>query len=57
MPVTCWSVTTASESYERNPAALPWDEMGIDVVYECTGLFTDREKAAMHIQAGAKKSS
>ena len=40
---------------ERNPAALPWDEMGIDVVYECTGLFTDREKAAMHIQAGAKK--
>ncbi|MGD2006335.1 MAG: type I glyceraldehyde-3-phosphate dehydrogenase [Pseudomonadales bacterium] len=40
---------------ERNPAALPWDEMGVDVVYECTGLFTDREKAAMHIQAGAKK--
>ena len=40
---------------ERNPAELPWNEMGIDVVYECTGLFTDREKAAMHIQAGAKK--
>lgn len=40
---------------ERNPAALPWHEMDIDVVYECTGLFTDREKAAMHIQAGAKK--
>lgn len=40
---------------ERNPAALPWGELDIDVVYECTGLFTDRDKAAMHIQAGAKK--
>ncbi|MGJ3493474.1 Glyceraldehyde-3-phosphate dehydrogenase [Piscirickettsia salmonis] len=40
---------------ERNPESLPWDTMNIDVVYECTGLFTKREKAAMHITAGAKK--
>ena len=40
---------------ERNPLALPWGELDIDVVYECTGLFTERDKAAMHIQAGAKK--
>ncbi len=40
---------------ERNPAALPWGELDVDVVYECTGLFTDRTKAAMHIEAGAKK--
>lgn len=40
---------------ERDPANLPWKELGIDVVYECTGLFTDRNKAALHLQAGAKK--
>ncbi|MEO6419616.1 MAG: type I glyceraldehyde-3-phosphate dehydrogenase, partial [Polyangiaceae bacterium] len=40
---------------ERDPAKLPWKELGADVVLECTGLFTDREKAAMHIAAGAKK--
>ena len=40
---------------ERNPAALPWGDLNIDVVYECTGLFTDRAKAAMHLEAGAKK--
>lgn len=40
---------------ERNPAALPWGEMDIDVVYECTGLFTDRSKAQMHLDAGARK--
>ena len=40
---------------ERDPSKLPWGEMGIDVVLECTGLFTNREKAGMHIQAGAKK--
>ncbi|MFU8785197.1 type I glyceraldehyde-3-phosphate dehydrogenase [Aliidiomarina sp.] len=39
----------------RNPADLPWQEMNIDVVYECSGLFTEREKAALHLQAGAKK--
>ncbi len=40
---------------ERNPAALPWDELGVDVVLECTGLFNSKEKASAHIQAGAKK--
>lgn len=40
---------------QRNPADLPWGEMNIDVVYECTGLFTDKDKAMAHIQAGAKK--
>ena len=40
---------------ERNPAALPWKKLDVDVAYECTGLFTAREKAAMHLEAGAKK--
>ena len=40
---------------ERNPASLPWDSLGIETVFECTGLFRDREKASGHITAGAKK--
>jgi glyceraldehyde 3-phosphate dehydrogenase len=40
---------------EKDPAKLPWKDMGVDIVLECTGLFTDREKAAQHLQAGAKK--
>ena len=40
---------------EKDPAALPWGEMGIDVVIESTGLFTDPEKAHAHIDAGARK--
>jgi glyceraldehyde 3-phosphate dehydrogenase len=40
---------------KRNPAELPWTEMGVDVVLECTGLFTTKEKAGAHITAGAKK--
>ena len=40
---------------EKDPAMLPWGELGIDVVFECTGLFTDVEKASAHINAGAKK--
>ncbi|BAU56955.1 type I glyceraldehyde-3-phosphate dehydrogenase [Halorhodospira halochloris] len=40
---------------ERNPADLPWGDLGVDVVMECTGLFTSKEKAGAHIQAGAKK--
>jgi glyceraldehyde 3-phosphate dehydrogenase len=40
---------------ERDPAALPWAELGADVVIESTGLFTDRESAAKHLAAGAKK--
>ncbi len=40
---------------ERDPAKLPWGELGIDVVMECTGLFTSKEKASAHLQGGAKK--
>ncbi len=40
---------------ERDPAKLPWGELGIDVVMECTGLFTSKEKSMPHINAGAKK--
>jgi glyceraldehyde 3-phosphate dehydrogenase len=40
---------------ERDPTALPWGELGIDVVLESTGLFTDREGAQQHLEAGAKK--
>lgn len=40
---------------EKNPQDLPWKELGIDVVMECTGFFTDKEKAMAHIEAGAKK--
>ena len=40
---------------KRNPAELPWKEMGVDVVLECTGFFTTKEKAGAHIAAGAKK--
>src|SRR5256886_625115 len=40
---------------ERDPAALPWGELGVDVVIESTGLFTDRDSAAKHLAGGAKK--
>ncbi len=40
---------------ERDPLNLPWKELGVDIVLECTGLFRSREKAAMHLTAGAKK--
>src|SRR3954469_8508689 len=40
---------------ERDPAALPWDELGVEVVIESTGLFTKRADAAKHLEAGAKK--
>ena len=40
---------------ERDPAALPWGELGVDVVVESTGLFTDREGASKHLEAGARK--
>jgi len=39
----------------RNPAELPWGELGVDVVLECTGLFTSKEKASAHLKGGAKK--
>src|SRR5579884_1872116 len=40
---------------ERDPAALPWDDLGAEVVIESTGLFTDRENASKHLEAGARK--
>ncbi len=40
---------------EKDPAALPWKDCGVDIVAECTGLFRDREKAGKHLTAGAKK--
>jgi glyceraldehyde 3-phosphate dehydrogenase len=40
---------------EKDPAKLPWKELGVDIVLECTGLFADKEKAMAHVTAGAKK--
>jgi glyceraldehyde 3-phosphate dehydrogenase len=40
---------------ERDPAKLPWKELNVDVALECTGIFTDKAKAALHLQAGAKR--
>jgi glyceraldehyde 3-phosphate dehydrogenase len=40
---------------ERDPKKLPWKELNVDIVFECTGLFTTKEKAAQHLEAGAKK--
>jgi len=40
---------------ERDPSKLPWGQLGVDIVLECTGLFTAKDKAGLHIKAGAKK--
>lgn len=40
---------------EKNPTNLPWGDLDVDIVYECTGLFTSKEKAQAHMHAGAKK--
>lgn len=40
---------------ERNPSKLPWKELGVDIAYESTGIFASRDKAAAHLEAGAKK--
>lgn len=42
-------------SAERDPSKLPWGELGVEVVHECTGIFTSKEKAQAHLAAGAKK--
>src|SRR4029079_8396331 len=39
---------------ERDPTKLPWKDLGIDVALECTGIFTSKDKAAAHLNAGAK---
>ena len=40
---------------ERDPSRLPWKSLGVDIVFECTGFFRSREKANLHLEAGAKK--
>lgn len=40
---------------ERDPAALPWSDLGVDIVMECTGIFSNRDAAAKHLDAGAKR--
>jgi len=53
------TISVGSESFkvfaERDPKNLPWGDLGIDIVMECTGIFTDRDKAAIHLEAGAKR--
>jgi len=52
-------ITVGTDSFkvlaERDPAALPWADLGVDIVIESTGLFTQAERAAKHLEAGAKK--
>src|SRR5947207_13141694 len=40
---------------ERDPTKLPWQDLGVDIALECTGLFTSKDKAAAHLTAGAKR--
>ncbi len=40
---------------ERDPSKLPWGDLGVDIVFECTGIFTSKEKASAHLAAGAKR--
>jgi len=40
---------------EKDPTKIPWADMGVEIVFECTGIFTERAKAAAHLEAGAKK--
>jgi glyceraldehyde 3-phosphate dehydrogenase len=53
------TITVGSDSFkvlaERDPKALPWGDLGVDVVIESTGFFTDRDAAAAHIEGGAKR--
>lgn len=53
------TITTSGQKFKvtavKNPAELPHKELGVDIVLECTGIFTSKEKASAHLQAGAKK--
>lgn len=53
------SITIDGKTYkvfsEKDPSKLPWKELGVDVVMECTGRFASKDKAMLHVQAGAKK--
>jgi glyceraldehyde 3-phosphate dehydrogenase len=53
------SISVASDTFKvlsiKDPAQLPWKDLGVEVVFECTGLFTNRDAAAKHLTAGAKK--
>ena len=53
------SITVDGDEFKvfasKDPGALPWKDLGVDVVFECTGKFTDRDGAAKHLAAGAKK--
>src|SRR3954470_11976915 len=40
---------------ERDPSKLPWKDLGVDIAFECTGIFTSKEKASAHLKAGAKR--
>src|SRR5690625_6689487 len=55
------TITVGSHTFkalaERDPANLPWGELGADVVIESTGIFTDATKAKVHLESGAKKRS
>ena len=56
---TADSIAVAGESFkvfaERDPSKLPWGALDIDIVMECTGIFTAKDKASLHLQAGAKR--
>ncbi len=53
------TISVGSETFKvtaiKDPAQLPWKELGVDIALECTGIFTSRDKAAAHLTAGAKK--
>jgi glyceraldehyde 3-phosphate dehydrogenase len=51
----CVGGKTIRSLCEPNPSALPWKDLGVDVVLECTGKFTERDKAAVHLGAGARR--
>ena len=57
--VTADGITVASDKFKvlsmKDPAQLPWKDLGVDIVLESTGIFTDRDGASKHLAAGAKK--